>query len=818
MQRWEGESREKLNEKLKLEQKAMLDEQLRSSGRYDDGTGRLAKSALRHGRRVQADEAVNLARGPSSSGPSFEPISSLNSGPGSPRGFGRALSEITRPMGDSDAARRAAQREELTQALAEQMKQREAEKLVYKLQIWDEERDDLERQGLAQVGHVVGKPRPDIPIDLVPYVKAIAPERMEGSRYGAPLLDLGPVKAPSSSTEPTAAFHAPLQRGAGASDGVAAALFRDNADSIDDVYDKLPARRGRRRFDMKENVASGEGDRVAVTDESPHIGQGRAVQPVRTNFNRSSHFTSNRGDDGADSPLQFASSAFPRGNEVESDGKRLHSREEQRDVRDDEMEEDEDDGAMKKLAAVEDRLDRIMSSLHGGGGRGGAGVEKLRQGADRGEAVKRRGGDDQPQDDRSSDLAGIMLQLLDEQRLLRETIQSQQQGGRGGGVSGGGGGRRGGSAITGKSNNTKENEAPSGQAREVGKVRSKSAVVGGRHREALLYAANSASAYRDEEEGEVSEARTRGGGGGEGGGRAAKAVVAKKPAFGRHDEGLTSAAMRRTSGELVLQLAAQRRAAALEAFKAERQQLKEQQAQERLERQSLRKKLPFRRHEIIKENAAAAHGGNELYRNKQQDNNRREAPSSFEPPQHQQFESFSDDRYSPQKRRTSPSSSSRPPQHQHYLSSSSPYIDDEAERMYPSSEPSYGGVERGARGRNNEVSNRASSLNQHHYNARSDDSSASARAASEDEGEFESAAILFAESRFIFPKTTEEENIPPPSREEQQPRSSSSSRQKTKTQSNVKTGSRGKSAGSASGRGGGGGGGGGGGILNLLKK
>ena len=124
--------------------------------------------------------------------------------------------------------------------------------------------------------------------------------------------------------------------------------------------------------------------------------------------------------------------------------------------------------------------------------------------------------------------------------------------------------------------------------------------------------------------------------------------------------------------------------------------------------------------------------------------------------------------------------------------------------MYPSSEPTYGsGTGRGRGGRAaSETSGRGASSLTQQYNGRSDE------LASADEGEFESAAILFAESRFIFPKTTTaaEEG------EEQQ----RSTRQKAKVQSNTNIkGSkvRGKSAGSVSGKQGGGGG-----ILSLLKK
>jgi hypothetical protein len=797
MQRWEGESREKLNEKLKLEQKAMLDEQLRSSGRFDDGTGRLAKSALRHGRRVQADEAVHLARGSSSLAPSFEPIN-FNSGSGivSPRGFGRALSEITRPMGDSDAARRAAQREELTQALAEQMKQREAEKLVYKLQIWDEERDDLERQGLAQVGHVVGKPRPDIPIDLVPYVKAIAPNRMEGSRYGAPLLDLGPPK--TAIVEQTNVNIHAQQRGAGASDGVAAALFRDNT-TTDDAYDTQPARRGRRRFLTTGNSSSTDRESVntpVVFQTTAAVSSQPTLEP-RMNFNRSSHFTSNREGGGAESPLQFTTARTTADEET----KYRHEEEGEEDERGEQ--EDEDDAALKKLAAVEDRLDRIMSSLNTGGG--GSNKPKTSTGGiiKGGSSGSRRKEEYVENDHSPTDIAGIMRELLEEQRLLRETIvgQGQQHG-------------RGGSTIPKKNSNDvssrlSRNDAPRSVQENRGvvrkqivddedenlvdsridrvssrnKQRSSSAVIG-RHREALLLAANSGvRAGRDDEKDYRYEGKEEGGGqGGRG-----KSQIAKKPAFGRHDEGLTSAAMRRTSGELVLQLAAQRRAAALEAFKAERQQLKEQQAQERLERQSLRKKLPFRRHEIIKENAAAAHGGNEQYQNQRLEAPRRGQAAIEE------VDYVVNDRYSPPKRRTSPSVFN-----QHGpISSPGPLIDDDAERMYPSNtlayrEPSYGG-------RGGKIG--ASSIN--HY-AHTNDAVA-------DDGEFESAAILFAESRFIFPKKSEDTS---PIREEKQEKqegpimkkqSSSSSTMQSKSRSNSRTSTRGKSAGSSSG------------ILSLLK-
>jgi len=123
--------------------------------------------------------------------------------------------------------------------------------------------------------------------------------------------------------------------------------------------------------------------------------------------------------------------------------------------------------------------------------------------------------------------------------------------------------------------------------------------------------------------------------------------------------------------------------------------------------------------------------------------------------------------------------------------------------MYPSSEPTYGaGRGRGGRAANETAGRGASSLTQQ-YNGRSDELASAA-----DEGEFESAAILFAESRFIFPKTAtaEEEG-----EDQQRP-----TRQKAKVQSNTNNkGSkvRGKSAGSVSGKQGGGGG-----ILSLLKK
>jgi hypothetical protein len=93
--------------------------------------------------------------------------------------FGRSISEITRTTSDEDAVRRATQQRLLVEALSEQVRERDAARLVGALRRWDDEQAELESAGLRGSG----KPRPDISLELVPYVAALEPALLAGTRH-----------------------------------------------------------------------------------------------------------------------------------------------------------------------------------------------------------------------------------------------------------------------------------------------------------------------------------------------------------------------------------------------------------------------------------------------------------------------------------------------------------------------------------------------------------------------------------------------------------------------------------------------------------
>jgi hypothetical protein len=111
--------------------------------------------------------------------------------------FGRVTSDITGSVKLEELERRAQQREALVSALQQQVLEKEAKKMISRLQRWDEDQKELVLLGFAGAG----KPRPSIPPELVPYIEALAPEALHPAQL--------PV-APAVAAPPTAGAAAAL--------------------------------------------------------------------------------------------------------------------------------------------------------------------------------------------------------------------------------------------------------------------------------------------------------------------------------------------------------------------------------------------------------------------------------------------------------------------------------------------------------------------------------------------------------------------------------------------------------------------------------
>jgi hypothetical protein len=103
--------------------------------------------------------------------------------------FGRITSDITGGAKIEELTRRAHQREALVSALQQQVLEKEAKKMITRLQRWDEDQKELVLLGFAGAG----KPRPAVPEELVPYIQALAPDALN-----PPPLPAAPAAAASA--------------------------------------------------------------------------------------------------------------------------------------------------------------------------------------------------------------------------------------------------------------------------------------------------------------------------------------------------------------------------------------------------------------------------------------------------------------------------------------------------------------------------------------------------------------------------------------------------------------------------------------------
>jgi len=117
--------------------------------------------------------------------------------------YGRITSDITGSVKLAEAQQRAQQREALVNALQQQVLEKEAKKMISRLQKWDEDQRELVLLGFAGAG----KPRPNVPVELVPYIEALAP----GALHAAPL-----PAAPAAAAAAAAAAHPAAPTGAAA--------------------------------------------------------------------------------------------------------------------------------------------------------------------------------------------------------------------------------------------------------------------------------------------------------------------------------------------------------------------------------------------------------------------------------------------------------------------------------------------------------------------------------------------------------------------------------------------------------------------------
>lgn len=175
----EGESILQKREQARREQKALLDAQMLEQGkRLDDGLSPLPRSMLlRRGRSAQAlADDSHLPFRPSvhrehlSSPPNAGRASNSMESPFTvqQRNFARTHSEITRGNHQSteDIAKK---RESLVADLDEQVRERQARKLVEKMKKWEEEQEELRLMGVPQ-----GMNRPVLPPELEQHVQKIA--------------------------------------------------------------------------------------------------------------------------------------------------------------------------------------------------------------------------------------------------------------------------------------------------------------------------------------------------------------------------------------------------------------------------------------------------------------------------------------------------------------------------------------------------------------------------------------------------------------------------------------------------------------------
>lgn len=675
-----------MQDQLKVEQRALLDAQLRAQGKEpDSGIGVLPKSALKSRRaKADIDEGATLSGGhPRSILPTFEPINIRSDnargganglgafeggngffGPvatspepsvrmGNKRGFGKAISEITRTTNETEDARKMAQRDQLTADLQEQMREREGKKLIEKLKQWDEDFLELKSQNLP-----IGKPRPEIPADILQYVRRAAPGLIAGSRFTNAMFDGAP--GAGRGVEPQSDALPRGRIGAGPSVGVAAALRSPEQHHGDNDDAELPAV-GRLQANgypaspqpMVMRFDAGSGSSPVVTMGGPRVPSHQQQQQGPTS----------------------GISAIAGLNAGPGAGKRV-SRFGVIDGGPDVVGSIAASAAASQLAHVEAKLDHILKSVaphvaaqfgidsYGGNSRGGGGVD----GDDGGGYVPssaRTGGGGGASD---SDLASIMKELLLEQRQLRQALEN---------TTGAGAGRRGRLAAISSEHddddddgldeidvdgggNRFNNQRARGRSsapaagRRAGKQGPASAATEGSagpaHGRRAANGASSAgpggrsgatsagarrgSGFAPNDDAAIDQYNDGGGGRGrQGAGRSKSAARAagrgaaapayddgvdddgvphpsssaapggvqqvKRPAFGRHDEGTMTAAERRAKGEARAREAAERRAAALEAFKQERQAAIEAQKREKAEQKMLKKQLPFNRQAVI---------------------------------------------------------------------------------------------------------------------------------------------------------------------------------------------------------------------------
>lgn len=620
---WEGEVRQLMSDKLRAEQKAILDAQLREQGREpDDGSGVLPRTVLRKHRPVidldfpstseststvkNSKGGINKLLNNNRSLPSFEPIQVLSASYqqampykssmvqestiiGSPsstsprRGYGKALSEITRPINEDEQQRRLNQREELTKSLEDQRREHEAKKLIEKLQQWDEEAEELKEMGFTASGKggTVGKPRPDIPADLVPYIQARNPKIIQGSRFGPPLFDRLSTSVNSLVSSSINNHHAAIVNPAVNSTGVMTALRSP-------VVEKENNKPFFGRNINTNASSSASGLLIAVTDPK----------------NDGSSYGNNYTGSSSGSSSVLASSA-----------------------------------TASQLAEVEAKLDRILSVM--GPRMDNTNTNNIDT-VDAPFTLRKQPENDDDNEENQNDgplasfsstnkrnhvdnqsieeLTSIVRELLEEQRQLRETIaertnpmvpvKKSSNGGKAG---------RSISATRNRpilrvpdndNDDFDQDEVYNDEPPMINSYGNK--LPNGKSHSRSKSASRVPSSRRINDSPPVPEydvpvarppPRVAANG-------RAVASAPKRPAFGRHDEGKMTAAERRAKGDERARAAAQRNAAALEAFRLERLAAKEAQARERAAQKELKRQLPFNRLDVVRK-GAEVFGGNE---------------------------------------------------------------------------------------------------------------------------------------------------------------------------------------------------------------